>query len=145
MSDPEDVYHWRRVDGRVTTSGQPTEAQFAAIAGLGVRVVINLALTTSPRALADEAGTVAGLGMRYVHIPVEFSAPGEVEYAAFRAAMDEARNESVHVHCAANYRVSAFLCRYRRDVLGVAPGVARADMELVWTPDAVWEAFVGRS
>jgi hypothetical protein len=25
MGDPETIYKWRRLDGRITTSGQPTE------------------------------------------------------------------------------------------------------------------------
>jgi len=27
MADPESIYNWRRIDDRITTSGQPTEAQ----------------------------------------------------------------------------------------------------------------------
>ena len=48
----------------------------------------------------------------------------------------------VHVHCIANYRVSAFFYRYRRDVLGVDEGQARADLEALWQPDGVWAAFI---
>ena len=44
----------------------------------------------------------------------------------------------------ANYRVSAFLYRYRREVLGTDEAQARADMEDVWHPEGVWATFVGR-
>jgi hypothetical protein len=27
MADPETIYKWRRLDDRITTSGQPTEQQ----------------------------------------------------------------------------------------------------------------------
>jgi len=27
MADPEAIYNWRRLDDRITTSGQPTEKQ----------------------------------------------------------------------------------------------------------------------
>jgi hypothetical protein len=37
----------------------------------------------------------------------------------------------VHVHCIANYRVSAFFYRYRRDVLGMNGAEARAEIEQV--------------
>src|SRR5215469_13909866 len=37
MADPEGIYNWHRLDGRITTSGQPNEAQFAEIRDLGVR------------------------------------------------------------------------------------------------------------
>ena len=145
MPDPTDIYHWHRLDDRTTTSGQPTEAELAEIGKLGANRIINLALASSPRALPDEAATVSALGMAYVHIPVDFAAPAEADFAAFCAAMAAAGGETVHIHCAANYRVSAFLCRYRRDVLGVDPGQARADLERIWQPDAVWAAFIERT
>ena len=42
MADPETIYNWRRLDDRITTSGQPTEPQLADIHALGVRHVVNL-------------------------------------------------------------------------------------------------------
>ncbi len=138
----EDIYHWWQLDSRVTTSGQPTEVEMAALAAAGVRHVINLAPHTHARALPDEAGCVTGLGMRYTNIPVDFQNPTEADFAAFCTAMRG--TDRVHVHCAANYRVAAFLCRYRRDVQHVDAGVARTDMETVWQPDAVWERFLAR-
>ena len=48
----------------------------------------------------------------------------------------------MHVHYIANYRVSAFFYRYRRDVLGMAETQARAEMEALWHPEAVWAAFI---
>jgi len=37
MADPEPIYNWRRLDNRITTSGQPSEQQPVDIAALGVR------------------------------------------------------------------------------------------------------------
>ena len=142
MPDPIDIYHWQRLDDRITTSGQPTEAELAEISRLGVRKIINLALATSPGALPDEAAFVTALGMDYIHIPVDFAAPTEADFASFCAAMSAAPAENIHVHCAANYRVSAFMCRYRRDVLGLDPVQARADLEQIWRPDEIWAAFI---
>lgn len=142
LPDPTSVHHWHRLDGCITTSGQPTEAELVEIGKLGVRRVINLTLTSSPRALPDEAATVIALGMEYIHIPVDFAAPTKISFAAFCAAMAADEGEKVYVHCAVNYRVSAFFCRYRRDVLGIDPAQARADLERVWQPDAVWAAFI---
>jgi hypothetical protein len=45
----------------------------------------------------------------------------------FCSAMEQLKEVPVHVHCIANYRVSAFFYRYRRDVLGMddlRPGCA---------------------
>ena len=49
MADPEAIYHWRRLDDLITTSGQPTEPQLADLQALGVRHVVNLGLHTHER------------------------------------------------------------------------------------------------
>ena len=64
--------------------------------------------------------------------------------AKFCSAMAELNDVPVHVHCIANYRVSAFFYRYRRDVLGENDTAARADMEQIWHPEGVWAGFVER-
>ena len=87
MDDPTSIYHWQRLDERITTSGQPTEAELAELGRLGVRKVVNLALIDSPRALPDEASVVNELGMDYIHIPVDFASPTEANFALFCTAM----------------------------------------------------------
>ncbi len=144
MQDPTDTYNWLRLDDRTTSSGQPSEAQLAAIAALGVRCVINLAPHAHAKALPDEAASVRALGMDYVNIPVDFRAPTEADFAAFVSAMARLEGQAVHVHCAANYRVSAFLARYRRDLLGLPDAMARAHIEGIWVPDAIWSEFIDR-
>jgi uncharacterized protein (TIGR01244 family) len=142
MTDPETIYNWRRLDDRITTSGQPTEEQLADIRTLGVRHVVNLALHTHEKALPDEAASVSRLGMTYIHIPVDFQNPTEQDFQQFCAVMAELKDVPVHVHCIANYRVSAFFYRYRRDVQDVEQPEARAEMEAIWHPEGVWAAFV---
>ena len=144
MADPETIYNWRRLDERITTSGQPSEAQLAEIGALGVRHIVNLGLHTHPKALPDEAESVRRLGMTYIHIPVDFQHPTEQDFEQFCAVMEQLKDVPVHVHCIANARVSAFFYRYRRDVLGMEETLARAEMEAVWHPEGVWRAFVAR-
>lgn len=144
-TDPEAITNWHRLDDRITTSGQPTEAQLEGLHDLGIRHVINLGLHSHERALPDEAASLDRLGMNYIHIPVDFKNPTDQDFAQFCTAMQELNDMPVHVHCIANYRVAAFLYRYRRDVLGVAEQEARAEMEQVWKkPDRVWLAFISR-
>jgi protein tyrosine phosphatase (PTP) superfamily phosphohydrolase (DUF442 family) len=108
MADPDAIYNWRRLDDRITTSGQPTEPQLADIHALGVRHVINLGLHSHEKALPDEAASVSRLGMTYIHIPVDFQNPTDADFAQFCSAMEQSKEVAVHVHCIANYRVSAF-------------------------------------
>ena len=143
MTAPDQIFNWRRIDDRISTSGQPTEAQLADLAAAGIRHVINLAPHSHERALPDEGASVVALGMAYVYLPVDFKNPTEADFSAFCAALAALGGDPVHVHCAANYRVSAFFYRYRRDVLGVDAKVARAAMDDVWQPTGVWARFVG--
>ncbi|MGE0668899.1 MAG: protein tyrosine phosphatase family protein [Sphingomonadales bacterium] len=143
MADPTHIHNWRRLDDRITTSGQPTEDQLTDIRDLGVTHVVNLALHSHEMALPDEAASVAALGMTYIHIPVEFERPTEDDFVRFCAAMTEIAGRPVHVHCIVNARVSAFLYRYRRDVLGREDSAARALMDSVWRPGGVWARFIG--
>jgi protein tyrosine phosphatase (PTP) superfamily phosphohydrolase (DUF442 family) len=144
MADPEAIYHWRRLDERITTSGQPSEAEFGEIKALGVRHVVNLGLHSHEKALPDEAASLGRLGMTYIHIPVDFQNPTDADFARFCTVMDELKDVPVHVHCIANYRVSAFFYRYRRDVLGWDDTTARAEMDAIWHPEGVWADFIKR-
>ncbi|MDO7842242.1 protein tyrosine phosphatase family protein [Sphingomonas immobilis] len=143
MDDPVAITNWRRIDARLTTSGQPDEAQLAAIRALGVEHVVNLALHEHPRALPDERAAVTALGMAYHHIPVDFDAPTEADFAKFCAVLAEAGDRPLHVHCIVNARVTAFVTRYFREVQGMADAREQARLDSVWRPGGVWAQFLG--
>jgi protein tyrosine phosphatase (PTP) superfamily phosphohydrolase (DUF442 family) len=63
MRDLPEVLNWRRLDSKISLSGQPTETQLSEIKDLGVTHIVNLGPHTNKGALDDEAGTVASLGM----------------------------------------------------------------------------------
>ena len=139
---------WQRLSDRVTTSGRLQEPDPARLAQIGVRHVINLAMADHPEALPNPDGAFAAQGIGYTHIPVPFAAPEETHYQAFVAAL-EAAEEPVHVHCIANWRVSAFFYRYHRDTCGMAESEARALMERQWSPEtsdypgaSAWAALI---
>jgi protein tyrosine phosphatase (PTP) superfamily phosphohydrolase (DUF442 family) len=140
--DPETIFNWYRLDNLVTTSGQPSEEHLAGLAAMGVQHVVNLALHTHERALADEAASVEALGMTYHHRPVDFVNPTEEDFNWFVQTVEALKGDPVHVHCIANYRVSAFFYRYRRDHLGMDEATARAEMEGRWTPEGIWLEFI---
>lgn len=142
-ADPTGIFAWRRLTDRLTTSGQPSEAQLAELADLGVTHVINLALHSHEKALPDEAASVAAQGMHYIHIPVEFDAPTDADFDRFAEVMADLESATVHVHCIMNFRVSAFLYRYRRDLPGMDEAEARAEMDALWQPGGVWAKFIG--
>jgi protein tyrosine phosphatase (PTP) superfamily phosphohydrolase (DUF442 family) len=139
-----DVKNFVRIDERLGTAGQPTEAQLRDVATDGYAAVVNLGLLDPKYCLADEARLVASLGMSYRHIPVKFDAPAVEDFEAFAATMDEWAGKKTFVHCAANYRVSAFMALYGELRLGWTRARADAHARSVWTPDETWRAFMAR-
>ncbi len=80
--------------------------------------------------------------MIYVHIPVPFATPVEADLLAFFEAMDVYRERRILIHCAANYRVTAFLGLYRVARQGWSSGEAFDLMLTVWEPNEVWTNFI---
>jgi protein tyrosine phosphatase (PTP) superfamily phosphohydrolase (DUF442 family) len=133
------------ISDTLATAGQPTEAEFAALAQAGYEVVINLALPTSDHALPDEKATVEGLGMVYVAIPVVWENPTLADLDQFFEAMETHRERQVFVHCALNMRVSVFVYLYRVLKLGLNPAIAQRDLLAIWQPNDHWQRFVDQA
>ncbi len=139
----ENIVNFLQISERLATAGQPTVEQYSAIASAGYKVVINLALSDSPNALADEAAIARELGLEYIQIPVEWDAPTVEDFQAFRAVMDAHSEPKIFVHCAANKRVSAFVYLYRICQGGDEP-IARQDLTKIWTLNEIWAKFIDR-
>jgi len=145
MSDLSEIYNFLPLSDRVATAGQPTEAQFAAVARQGYEVVVNLALPTSDKALPYEKAIVESLEMDYVAIPVQWENPTQQDLEQFFQVMEANQGRQVLVHCAANMRVSAFMYLYRRVKLGIDEATAQQDLNTIWQPNEQWQAFMARS
>jgi len=137
-----EIYSFRAVGNKLGTAGQPTKEQFRTIREAGFEAVINLALPASDNAIANGGSVVTGLGMSYVHIPVDFKAPTSQDFRAFCRVMEAFDNRSVFVHCAANMRVSAFVFLYRVLRQRIAIAEAERDLHSIWQPDEVWSRFI---
>ncbi len=137
-----EILNFRALDDRFGTGGQPTEQQIQAIRDAGFEVVINLALPTSDNALANEGSIVTGLGMIYVHLPVDFASPSAQDFQAFCNVMRAFEGRRVFIHCAANMRVSAFMFLFRVLRQRVARAEAERDLHAIWQPDEVWTRFI---
>lgn len=137
-----EIYKFRAIGRKLGTAGQPSKAQFRTVRKAGFKAVINLALPTSDNALPNEGSVATGLGMSYVHIPVDFKAPASQDFRAFCQVMEAFDDRLVFVHCAANMRVSAFVFLYRVLRQGVALSKAERDLHAIWQPDEVWSRFL---
>ncbi len=138
----KEIFNWHRVNENITTSGQFTEEQFAQIANLGVTHIVNMGLHDHKYALPDEKNLVTTNGIEYIYQPVDFNNPTDDDFATFCEVMERLDGETIHIHCIANYRVSAFLYRYYRDVKGEGAQKARDEMLSIWKPEGVWADFI---
>ncbi len=141
----EAIFNYLPISETIASSGQPKEEQFPAIKEAGFAHIINLAPHGAENAISNEAELVQNLGMTYVHIPVAFDNPTQDNFSQFCSAMEKAGSDKVYVHCAANMRVSAFLFRYRTEVLAEDPTLAKQDLDKVWKPFGVWAEFISIS
>jgi protein tyrosine phosphatase (PTP) superfamily phosphohydrolase (DUF442 family) len=128
------IFNYLPINGQLSTSGQPIEEPFASIMAAGFDVVINLAPHDTENSLRDEAAVVNQLAMNYIHIPVNFSKPSERKLELFIDAMAQSKNKKIWLHCATNMRVSAFLFRYRRDILKEDAATAKLELDKIWQP-----------
>ena len=140
-----DITNYRRVNDQINTGGQPTEEQIRAAAAEGFKTVINLATIHSRDSLPDEAGLVQSLGMAYHHIPVDWENPQASDFAAFEAVMLQLPTSKTLIHCAANFRVTAFYSLYAMKHLGWSEAQADEFRSSIWAGSEypIWEKFIG--
>ena len=138
----DQILNFVQLTDDIGTSGQPTEEQFSRIAESGYDVVINLALFDSDGAIPSEGSIVASLGMSYVHIPVPFDHPTRGHLRLFFRVMEAFSGKRIWVHCAMNYRVSAFLYHYLHTVRKLDESESRSSVFDWWDPDDTWRAFL---
>ena len=130
------IYNYRKVPNLFETSGQPGKQQLKLLAKKGYEVVINLAPSSIIEgSVINEAEILEKEEVEYIHIPVDFFKPTEIDFKEFVSNLEKNKNKKIWVHCAANIRVSAFVYKYRRDVLKLPHDEIIGDMESLWTPN----------
>ena len=140
----KDISNYMFLNENLSSSGMPTAEQMKEVAEAGVSVVINLALRTSQGALPNEDVLVESLGMKYIHIPVEWNNPIKQNLDEFFHVMDAHKEEKIFVHCQANYRASAFIALYRIRREGWNKEAAFEVMNKMWNPEdfPAWQKFI---
>ena len=138
------AYNYVQITPRLATSGVVPADEFATISEAGYQIVINLLPNDNKYAVSDEDSIVSSVGMQYVHIPIDIENPTVEDYARFEAAMDAASDQSVWVHCAANWRVSAFVGLYAQTRLGWSHERAKELVSEIWDPTPPWVELAER-
>ncbi len=136
------ILDYYQIDDRLATSGQPNLEQFQLISDGGYKAVINLAMSNSTNALANEGAIVTNLGMIYVQIPVVWENPQLEDIEMFFSIMRSLINQKVWIHCAKNKRVSCFMYFWQKYVLQLPEEQARYPMNQIWQPEGVWQHLI---
>ncbi len=135
----ENILNYKKINNNISTSGQPKEQEFKLILENEFDIVINLALWNSSNAIENEDKIVTSLGMRYFHIPVDFENPSIEDLQIFLNLLNAMKDKKVYVHCALNYRASAFMYVYHKYYLKTP--FENIDLSIFeeWSPSNVWQ------
>ena len=97
---------------------------------------------TSSNCLKNEDEIVTALEMTYIHIPVNFEEPKISDLKIFLNLLESLKSKKVWIHCAKNYRVSAFMYVYHKYILRTP--FEQIDLSLfdVWCPSKNWQELM---
>ncbi len=141
-ADVEDIVNYREYSARLSSSGQPVEDAFQAIADAGFERVVFLAFSDDHGSVPGEDRIVEDLGIEFVHVPVIWEAPTLSDFHAFAGAMQKEPDKKTLVHCQVNFRASTFSFLYRVLYLDVSVDEAKEDLNSVWVPNATWTGLI---
>ena len=136
------ILNFIKINELISTSGQPKIEEFEFIAKEGFEVVINLALNSSSNAIENEDKIVSSLNMSYIHIPVDFENPRISDLKLFLNILQALGANKVWIHCAKNYRVSAFMYVYHKYILHTPFEEIDLSIFEKWQPSLVWQELM---
>ena len=122
------IDNFARVDATYYRGGQPEGQDYADLAALGVKTVLNL---TSDDAQPNEQAIVAQAGMTYLQIPMTtHTVPTDTQISQFLKIVNNPANHPVYVHCVGGrHRTGVMTAIYRMTHDGWTADRAFAEMK----------------
>jgi protein tyrosine/serine phosphatase len=119
------IDNFGQVDSNYYRGAQPQGQDYANLAGLGIKAVINL---TSDDASADEQTMTERAGLKYFQIPMTTHVPPTAaQLTEFLKIVNDPANKPVYVHCVGG--------RHRTGVMTAVYRISRSS----WTPDQAFK------
>lgn len=141
MQTVEKIKQYIQVQEDLATAGQPTLRDLENLADAGYQVVINLGLHETDYALSNEPTWVEQLGMKYIHIPVDFNKPARNDFIRFLNTVNIEQGKKLFIHCAENKRVSVFVALYLVTSGQLTQTEGWNLILRAWEPNLVWESY----
>jgi protein tyrosine phosphatase (PTP) superfamily phosphohydrolase (DUF442 family) len=137
-------YNFRENADFISSSGAITENGLASLVTQGYQLIINLLPDSSEKALMNEQELAESGNIKYFYIPVDFNHPLETDYLQFVDILKANPNQKIHIHCACNYRASAFYAVYAFENNLLSKDEALAFIADIWQPAEfpVWASFL---
>jgi uncharacterized protein (TIGR01244 family) len=122
------IDNFGQVSGTYYRGAQPAGRDYADLASLGVKTLINL---TSDDADASEQAMAERAGMKYVQIPMTtHEPPTSAQLSQFLALVNDPANQPVYVHCVGGrHRTGVMTAAYRMTKDGWTSEQAFAEMK----------------
>lgn len=122
-----DIYNFGQVDARYYRGAEPEGDDFASLAALGIKTVIDLQTDGDD----DEPALAESAGMKYVRIPMTTHVPPTSEQLAqFLALVNDPADQPVYVHCKeGRHRTGVMTAVYRMTNDGWAADRAFQEMK----------------
>ena len=138
------AYNFKEIDEMTTCSGMLKDVSLKSLADEGYGAVINLLPDDSEYAVEEERAGLEELGIRYKYIPVVWEEPQRSDFESFESAMNATQGTKTHIHCAANFRVTAFYGIYAFRNHGWSEAKLREFVGSIWqlSEHPAWDKFV---
>jgi len=138
------AYNYKVANDLVSCSGTIKTINLKSLSDTGYEVVINLLPDNDQHARENEKQELENLGIQYFHIPVEWDIPKQSDFIAFESALNSVKGKKLHIHCAANYRVTAFYSSYAYKNLGWSKSKKGEFIASIWdiSDYPIWNDFI---
>ncbi len=138
------AYNFKEVNELVSCSGTLKKVRLQSFLDEGYFAVINLLPDESEYAVEEEKNELEKLGIHYIYIPIDWDKPINADFDLFELTLDGIKGKKVHIHCAANFRVTAFYAIYAYKKLDWTSIRVNKFIGSIWqlSEYPVWDKFV---
>lgn len=137
-------YNFKAFVSGIDTAGVVGAERLATLSEESYAAVVNLLPDDSEYAVTNEKDIIESQQLEYHYRAVDFAAPSDEDYEWFESTVKNLPAGKSLIHCAANYRVSAFSSIYAFRNLGWSYTEAKRFISQVWNLEehTAWNTFV---